>query len=87
MLYPFLVSHVKISYPTPLPPPAHQTTHSYFLALAFPYTGAYNIHRTKGLSSHWWPTKASYAAYSARAMSPIMCLICGLVPGSSGGTD
>ena len=35
----------------PLPP--HQPTHSYFLALAFPYTGAQSLQRTKGLSSHW----------------------------------
>jgi hypothetical protein len=35
-------------------PPAHQTTHSCFLALWVPYTGAYYLIRTKGLSSHWW---------------------------------
>jgi hypothetical protein len=34
------------------PPPAPQPTHSYFLALAFPYTGAYELGKTKGLSSH-----------------------------------
>jgi hypothetical protein len=39
--------------PHPLSPhPAHQSTHSHFLALAFPYTGASSLHRTKGLSSH-----------------------------------
>jgi F0F1-type ATP synthase membrane subunit a len=40
---------------TPLslpPPPAQQPTHSLFLALAIPYTGTYNLHRTKGFSSH-----------------------------------
>jgi amino acid transporter len=37
MLSPFLVSPPKPSSPPPL---AHQPTHSHFLALAFPYTGA-----------------------------------------------
>jgi hypothetical protein len=40
----------KTTYPL-LPPPAHQPTHSHFPALAFPYTGTYNLHRAKGLSS------------------------------------
>ena len=31
---------------------APQPTHSCFLALAFPCTGAYDLHKTKGLSSH-----------------------------------
>jgi hypothetical protein len=26
-----------------LPPPAHQLTHSYFLALPFPYIGTYKL--------------------------------------------
>jgi hypothetical protein len=51
MLSPFLVSPPKTPYLLPLPP-AHQPT--YFLALAFPYTGASSLHRTKGLSFHWW---------------------------------
>jgi hypothetical protein len=38
--------------PLPLSPPAPQPTHSRFLALAVPYTGAQSLHRTKGLSSH-----------------------------------
>jgi hypothetical protein len=33
-------------------PPVPQPTHSRFLALAFPYTGAYDLCKTKGLSSH-----------------------------------
>jgi hypothetical protein len=33
----------------PPPSPSHQPIHSYFLALAFPYTGAFSLHRTKGL--------------------------------------
>ena len=51
MLSPFLVSPLKIPYALP-PPPAHQPTHSHFLALAFPYTGALSIHKAKGLFSH-----------------------------------
>ena len=42
--------------PIPFPRPAPQPTHSYFLALAFPYIRTYNLHKTKGLSSHWCPT-------------------------------
>ena len=51
MLSPFLVFPPKIPYSLPSTP-AHQPTHSCFLALAFPYTWAYNLHKTKGLSSH-----------------------------------
>ena len=51
MLSPFLVSPLKTAYPLP-PPPAHQPTHSSFLVLAFPYTGASSLHRTKGLYFH-----------------------------------
>jgi hypothetical protein len=36
---PFLVSPLKTPYLSPLPP-THQPTHSCFLALAVPYTGA-----------------------------------------------
>jgi hypothetical protein len=32
--------------------PALKPTHSCFLALAFPCTGAYDLSKTKGLSSH-----------------------------------
>jgi hypothetical protein len=48
---PFPVSPLKTSYLIS-PPPAHQPTHSCFLVLAFPHTGAYRLHRTKDLSSH-----------------------------------
>jgi hypothetical protein len=37
--------------PNTLPLPC-TPTHSHFLALAFPCTGAYDLHNTKGLSSH-----------------------------------
>jgi hypothetical protein len=35
-----------------LPPPAPQPIDSSFLALAFPYTGAQNLRKTQGLSTH-----------------------------------
>jgi hypothetical protein len=52
--------------PIPTPCPAPQPTHSHFLALAFPCTGAYDLPKTKGLSSHWWPTRPSSATYATR---------------------
>ena len=52
------------------PPPTPQPTHSLFLPLAFPYTGAYNLQKTKGLSSHWWPTRPSSVTYAARDRVP-----------------
>jgi hypothetical protein len=51
MLSPFLVSPPKPPITSPLPP-AHHLTHFHFLTLAAPYSRVYNIHRTKGLSSH-----------------------------------
>jgi hypothetical protein len=53
----------------PSPCPAPQFTHCHFLALVFPCTGAYNLHKTKSLSSQWWPTRPSSATYAARDMS------------------
>jgi hypothetical protein len=35
------------------PPPTAQPMHFYLTALAFLYTGASSLHRTKGLPSHW----------------------------------
>jgi hypothetical protein len=55
--------------PIPSPCPAPQPTHSRFLALAFPCTGAYDLHKTKGLSSHWWPARPSSATYATRDSS------------------
>ena len=51
MLSPFLVSPQKTPYPFPLPP-AYQPTHFCIPVLAFPYIGASNLLRIKGLSSH-----------------------------------
>jgi hypothetical protein len=80
MLSPFLVSLPRnlLSYPlspcfsegAPLP------THSCLPTLAFPYTGASSLHRTKGLSSQWWPKRPSSATYAAGAMGPSMCTPC-----------
>jgi hypothetical protein len=47
--FPCLLS--KTPYPVP-PPPSYQPTHSHFLVLAFPYTGASSLLRTKDLSYH-----------------------------------
>ena len=52
--------------PIPSPLPAPQPTHSCFLALAFPCTGAYDLHNTKDLSSDWWPTRQPSATYATR---------------------
>ena len=49
----------------PAPRPAPQPTHSCLLALAFSCTVAYDLRNTKGLSSHWWPTRPSFATYAA----------------------
>jgi hypothetical protein len=66
------------------PPPAHQPTHSCFLALAFPYTGATRLHRTK---DPLLPTRPSSATYAAGAMGlHVYSLVGGLGPGSSRGT-
>jgi hypothetical protein len=70
MLSPFLVSPAQTPYSIP-PPPAfmrvftNPPTQSCYPTLAFPYTGASCIHRTKGLSSHWCPTRQSSATYVA----------------------
>ena len=62
-----------------LPPPVsmrvlkHPYTHSHFPSLAFPYTGAWRLPRTKDLSSHWCPTRPSSATYMVGAMGPSMC--------------
>jgi hypothetical protein len=68
----FLVSTPKTTY-TISPPHACQPTHSSFSVLAFPYTGASSLHRTKGLSSHWCPTRPSSATYAAGVMGPSLC--------------
>jgi hypothetical protein len=61
----FLHLHFKC-YPRHPPCPAPQSTHSHCLSLAFAYTGSFNLSKTKGLSSHWWPNRPSYATYATR---------------------
>jgi hypothetical protein len=51
------------------PRPAPQPTHSHLMALVSPCTGAYNLGKTKGLSSQWWLIRPSYATYAARDTS------------------
>ena len=73
MLSPFLVSSPKVPYLLPLlflPPPVPQLTHFCLLALEFPYNGAQNLHKTKGLYSYWWLTRLPFATYAARDMRP-----------------
>jgi len=50
-------------------------THSCLPTLAFPYTGASSLGRTKGFSSHWCPTKPSSATYAAGATGCSMCTL------------
>ena len=68
MLSPFLVFPPENPHPISPPPPAQQPTHSCFPVLAFPYTGALMLLRTKGLS--WMPHKS------------IPCYICSWSHGS-----
>jgi hypothetical protein len=54
----------------PIPSLTHSPpTHSHFLALSFPYTEAYKVCTTNGLSFHWWPTRPSSDTYAARVQS------------------
>ena len=73
MLSPFLVCSLQTPYPVPFSPASmtvfpHPPSHSYFTTLAFPYTGASSIHRTKGLPSHCCQIRASSAIYAAGVM-------------------
>ena len=57
MLSPFFVSPLQTPYPiSPYPASMrvlpHPPIHSYLTALAFLFTGASSLHRTKGLPSH-----------------------------------
>jgi hypothetical protein len=46
----------------------HPFLHSCLTTLASPYAGASNLHRTKGLLSHWCQIRPSSAPYAAGAM-------------------
>jgi hypothetical protein len=52
---------------------SHPPYHSHFPSLAFPYTGALNLQRTKVLSFHRYPIRPSSATYATGAMGPSMC--------------
>jgi hypothetical protein len=65
----------------PYPP-----THSCLTALVFTYTGALNLHRTKGLPSHWCHKAIlCYICNWSHGSLHVYSLVGGLVPGSSGG--
>ena len=49
-------------------------THSHLPALAFPYTVASSLHRTKGILFHWCLTRPSSATYTAGATPPSVLL-------------
>jgi hypothetical protein len=62
----------------PLPPDSmkvlpHLPILSCLPALTFPYTGSSSLHRTKGLFSHWCPTRPSSATTVAGDMGHSMC--------------
>ena len=79
MLFPFQVSLLGTPYPI-VPPPAsmrvlaYPPTHYFLPALAFPYTGALSILRTKGLSYHFCPIRPYTAAYAAGVRSLLYTL-------------
>ena len=56
-------------FPIPSPCPAPLPIHSHFLALAFPWTGAYKVCKTKGLLFPMMATRPSSATYAARNTS------------------
>ena len=64
---------------------SHLSTHSCLPALAFSYTGALSLHRTKGLSSHWCLTRWSFATnacnWTHRSLH-VYSLVGVLVPGT-----
>jgi hypothetical protein len=60
---------------SPSPSPDHQPTHSCFQALAFPCIGAYDLLKTKGLSSHWESIMPVSATYADGAMGLSTCTL------------
>ena len=80
MLSPFQVFPPEILYPIPPLPASMRVlpqppTYSPPSALAFPYTGASNPHRSKGYSFHWGTTRPTSTMHVAWAMSPYMCTL------------
>jgi len=66
----------------------HTPTPCSLPALAFPYNGTSSLHRIKGLSSHWYPTRPilSYICCWRHGSLHMYSLDGGLVPGSSRGS-
>jgi len=81
MLSPFQVSLPEPLYLIPLPlllrgcSPSQTSALSHLSALAFPYTGAQSLHRTKALFPHRCEIRLSSATYVGGAMCPSMCNI------------
>ena len=76
----FLQLHFKCYPKSPLypPPTTPLPTHSHFLTLVFPRTGAYKVCKTKGPLFPIWPTRPSFATYAARNTSSgvLVCSYC-----------
>jgi hypothetical protein len=81
MSSPFPVSPLQSPSPSPAStrvfphPPTQLTTHSCLTALVFLYTGASSLHRTKGHSSRWCPTRPSSATYAVGSMGSSLCTL------------
>jgi len=75
--FPSFPSATPLSHPSScLYEGAHPPIHFQLTTLEFPYTPYTrppSLHRTKGLSSHWCPTRLPSATYAAEAMGPSMC--------------
>ena len=73
ILFPFLIS------PPTHSPISSRASCSLTLPLLLPwpalYTGAFHLHKAKGLSSHWCPTRPFSTTYTAEALSPSSCII------------
>ena len=75
------------TFPSHLPTPfasmrmlLHPLTHSCLAALASCYARVPNLHRTKGLPSHWCQIRPSSATYVSWAMSPCIHFDWGFSP-------
>jgi hypothetical protein len=92
MLSPFPISPLQTPYPIS-PPPAsmrmlpHSPTHSLIPVLAFSYTGASSLHRTKGLSLMPYKASLFYICNWNHGSIYVYSLVSGLVPGNYEGSD
>ena len=74
MLSTLLFSPLKTPYPVH-PLPAHYPKCSHFPEHAFPYTRSMSLLVSKGLSSHWCPTRPSSATHATGARGPSFCTL------------